>query len=128
MAWITTLIKTSLLARKNSFSFHPWSFFKSQLRKSPKKSLDWTKIGNWARHMASANRHFPSANLQNFETRPKNVLIKIKCIHFEFLRIRTQPNSYLIQSNLFFKHLTSINRGLKSGIRSPFSDPSLLLH
>ena len=110
MAWITTLIKTSLLARKSSFSFHPWSFFQSQLRKSPKKSLDWTKIGSWARHMASADRHFPSVDWHSLEAWPRNALIEIKWIHFDFLGIRTQPNSYLIQSSLFFKHPTSKNR------------------
>ena len=70
--------------------------------------------------MASANQHYPSVDWHSFEARPKNVLIKIKRIHFKFLGIRMQPNLYLIQSSLFLKHQTSKNRELKSEIRTFF--------
>ena len=85
----------------------------SRLRKSLKESPNRTKVGNrhsWSadQHMASVDRHFPSAYWHSFEARPRNILMKIKHIHFDFLEIRIWPNSHLIQSSLYFKWGTKI--------------------
>jgi len=79
------------------------------------------------RHSWSADWHVASADWHSFEAQLGNVLIKLKCLHFEFVRIRIHPNLYLIQPSLFFKHQTSINTELKLEIRTLFSDLSLPL-
>ena len=95
-------------------------FFQSEIGTPWKKFLESPLLESanrhyWSvdRHMASANQHFPSADWHNFKAWPRNIMIKIKHIHFEFLGIIIRPNSYLIQASLFSKHQTSINRILK---------------
>ena len=50
--------------------------------------------------------HSWSADWPKCSARPRNVLIEIKPIFFNFLEIRMCSNSYLISFSLFFKHPT----------------------
>ena len=73
-------------------------------------------------HSWSADRHSPSADWHKFEARPKDPLIEIKLIFFDFLEIRTRSNSYLIIQLIFQSIPTSINSGCLSKFRT-LSDP-----
>ena len=86
------------------------------------------------RHSCNADRHFPSTNWHKLEARPEDSWIEINLTFFDFLEIRTRPNSYLIIQLIFRGILTSINRGClsKFGTLSdppppPFSCSSLLI-
>ena len=60
--------------------------------------------GHSAHHMASADRHFPSADWPKLSAQPGDFLLKIKPLKKKkrFLEIRTRSNSYLISFSLFF--------------------------
>ena len=53
-----------------------------------------------------------------FMARPRDSLIKIRSIFYDFLKIRMRYNSYLIIKLIFQSIPTSINRGNKSKLRT----------
>ena len=76
------------------------------------------------RHKKCADQHFSSANWHKLEAQPKDSFIEISPTLFNFLEMRTHPNSYLIIQLIFRSIPTSIIRGCLSKF-STLSDPPL---
>ena len=72
------------------------------------------------RHSCSANQHSPSPDWHKLEVRLEDSWIEINLTLFDFLEMRTHPNSYLILQLIFQSILTSINRGCLSKFRGLF--------
>ena len=85
-----------------------------RLKNPQKRSPNWTKNSNMGLAPKMAYWHSWSANWPKCSTQPRNFLIVIKLIFFNFLEIRTRSNSYLTHSAYFLSILTSINRGKRS--------------
>ena len=90
---------------KNTSKCNSW--LKKPQKNESKSKQNWKggsapKRAWW--HSWSADRHFLSADWPKCLARPRNLLIKIKSIFFEFLEIKMRFNSYLILFSLFFKH------------------------
>ena len=72
------------------------------------------------RHMKSADRQSLSADWPKLLARPLDSWIEINLTLFDFLEIRTRPNSYLIIQLIFLSIPTSINRGCLSKFNTLF--------
>ena len=72
------------------------------------------------RHMKSADRQSLSADWPKLLARPLDSWIEINLTLFDFLEIRTRPNSYLIIQLIFLSIPTSINRGCLSKFNTIF--------
>ena len=83
---------------------------------TPKRAIWHSWSADW--HMASADRYFPSVDWPKFSAKPRDFLIEIKPIFFNFLEIRMCSNSYMIS----FSIPNSINRRNKSEIEALLSD------
>ena len=85
---------------------------------APKRAI-WH---SWSadRHMKSADRQSLSADWPKLLARPLDSWIEINLTLFDFLEIRTRPNSYLIIQLIFLSIPTSINRGCLSKFNTLF--------
>ena len=101
----------------------------SNVGSTPKRAIRHSWSANW--HMKSANRHFSNADWPKSLAWLKDSWSEIKLTLFDFLEIRTRPNSYLIIQLIFLSIPTSINRGCLSKFNTLFdlilSGSSLLI-
>ena len=82
----------------------------------------WVQIGPKLKHELGTQKGHSTlldADWPKFLGRPKDSLIEIKPIFFNFFEIRTHSNSYLIIQLIFRSIPTSINRGNKSKVGVP---------
>ena len=79
-------------------------------QKTSKKKSKMDQNSNEELAPKRAIQHFSSANWHKLGHRPEGTWIKMKPILFDFLEIRTLPNSYFDYLANFLNILASINR------------------